>query len=383
MPPIEYRDIGRQTIFGNPIRALSTEKLMGKTLPEYRKYLEKRLQNDPVFKIHLEKLRDWLAENPTGRALSCPGCKSASCRMGICHGHDLMKAMANLDPKHPSSKVIEGLLASLGGTAKSAQAPIAIALKDRPITYTGVGSRNTPPEMLEFMKLVGETLAKKNFRLRTGDALGADDAFLKGALGALQSRDRQELLKLVEAYVPHSKTGRLPDYFIRPKPEQLAELERILRQTHPASDKLRGYGRELMARNALQVLGRDLNDPSDFLIGMLKPKELRRADWDVGGTGQAFRLAESRGIPVFDLAGTETQLKSALAHYAKKTPDGPGLDALTQLVEQLLKKNVNPQSLNLATGADAAARIRGQAPPANPLRNLTPEELVRRIREGQ
>jgi hypothetical protein len=237
------------------------------------------------------------------------------------------------------------------------------------------------------MNLVGKSLAKRGFRLRTGDAVGADSAFLMGALEGLEGKDRKEILKLIEAYVPYTKKGRLADYHIRPRPDQLAELERILKATHPKPEALYGYGRELMARNALQLLGRDLNDPSDFLIGMLKPKHLRVKEWDVGGTGQAFRLAKERDIPIFDLAGSKGELETALGKYAQK--GGPALEALTRMVERLLGSSVSVpavkpgQPREMVTGEAARAKLQQQAPKANPLRSLPMEELLRQIREGQ
>jgi len=113
-----FRDIGRQTIFGNPVRAAYGEALMGKTLPKYREYLEKRLKEDPAFKSEVLKLRDWLLEDPKNRKLMCPGCKGASCKAGVCHGHDLMKAMVSLDPSHPATSIMQQLLVDLGAAPK-------------------------------------------------------------------------------------------------------------------------------------------------------------------------------------------------------------------------------------------------------------------------
>lgn len=128
MPPV-FRDIGRQTIFGNPIRvANASEKLMGKTLPAYRQYLETRLKNDPAFKAEVLKLRDWLLQDPKNRKLLCPGCKGASCRAGVCHGHDLMKAMVSLDPKHPATPIMQGLLSDLGAAPSGARVDTRTAL---------------------------------------------------------------------------------------------------------------------------------------------------------------------------------------------------------------------------------------------------------------
>jgi hypothetical protein len=340
MPPV-FRDIGRQTIFGNPVRAAYGEALMGKTLPKYREYLERRLKEDPAFKAEVLKLRDWLLED------MCPGCKGASCKAGVCHGHDLMKAMVSLDPKHPATPIMQGLLTDLGaapmGATPSGARVATPTPAGRPTTYTGVGSRETPPNMQEFMNTIGRSLAKRGFRLRTGDAAGADAAFLTGALKGLEGKDTAELVRLIEAYMPYtkSKAKGFASYFRGPRSDQLAALERILVETHPKPQALYGVGRELMARNALQLLGPELNDPSDFLIGMLKPKALRRADWDVGGTGQAFRLAKAREVPVFELGSSRDELIAALGKYAHRSQNGPALEALAKMIERLTGKPVD------------------------------------------
>ena len=44
--------------------------------------------------------------------------------------------------------------------------------------YTGVGSRKTPKDILDFMVLCGKRLADLNYVGRSGGADGADSAFL-------------------------------------------------------------------------------------------------------------------------------------------------------------------------------------------------------------
>ena len=47
--------------------------------------------------------------------------------------------------------------------------------------YAGIGSRETPTEILKLFEKVGYFLAKKNFILRSGHAPGADISFERGA----------------------------------------------------------------------------------------------------------------------------------------------------------------------------------------------------------
>ena len=44
------------------------------------------------------------------------------------------------------------------------------------LTYTGIGSRNTPDEILEKMFVIGEELAKAGWCLRSGYADALDEA---------------------------------------------------------------------------------------------------------------------------------------------------------------------------------------------------------------
>ena len=46
--------------------------------------------------------------------------------------------------------------------------------------YTGIGSRNTPKEVLELMKTIGKYLGCLGYELRSGGADGADSAFESG-----------------------------------------------------------------------------------------------------------------------------------------------------------------------------------------------------------
>ena len=58
-----------------------------------------------------------------------------------------------------------------------------------------------------------------------------------------------------------------------------------------------------MARNSYQVLGRNLDDPVEFVICWTPGGS------GSGGTGQAIRIAKDYQIPVFDLGSPETKLR--------------------------------------------------------------------------
>lgn len=148
------------------------------------------------------------------------------------------------------------------------------------IFYTGIGSRQTPPEVLSLMTWIATGLATIGYTLRSGGADGADTAFESGAGGA------------AEIYLPwlwfngRSKGIVLP---VTPEGETLAK------HIHPSWGGLSLGARKLHVRNCYQVLGADLKTPSAFVL-CWTPEGSGR-----GGTGQAIRLAMERHIPVYDM----------------------------------------------------------------------------------
>lgn len=171
-----------------------------------------------------------------------------------------------------------------------------------PKCYAGIGSRETPPEILAVMEALGTSLGSAGWTLRSGAADGADSAFERGA-------DRVGGAK--EIFLPWPRfSGRteaepgvlLMDEALRP------EAERISAAHHPAWRFLSFGARRLHARNALQILGPGLDCPADLVI-CFTPRGAGG-----GGTGQAIRIAASLGVPVFDLgvAGTLERLDEFL-----------------------------------------------------------------------
>lgn len=147
--------------------------------------------------------------------------------------------------------------------------------------YAGVGSRKTPPEMLEVMRKVAGRLSARGLVLRSGGARGADQAFEAG----VPEGGAKEIFLPSKGFASStSRLYRLPD-----------EAFEIAAQFHPRWAHLSSFERQLMARNSQQVMGGDLRSPSKFVLCWTKDG---RAS---GGTGQAIRVAQGNGIPVFNL----------------------------------------------------------------------------------
>jgi len=149
--------------------------------------------------------------------------------------------------------------------------------------YTGIGARKTPGKFFGEMTQIAEYLYKQDYILRSGGADGADLAFEKGA------KDKKEI------YLPwkgfnnsNSDLYEIPD-----------EAFKIAEKIHPAWERCKDEWKKFHARNVLQVLGKDLNTPSDFVVCWTKGGII------VGGTGIAMRIAKLYDIPLFNLAVNE------------------------------------------------------------------------------
>lgn len=156
-------------------------------------------------------------------------------------------------------------------------------------TYAGIGSRETPADVLDLMYVAGVFFGR-SYILRTGGAQGADSAFLQGCV---------TVDGLAELYLPwrgfnNIRADMLPEC-VEIIDEPTADAYAIAEQHHPNWRSMGRGARRLHARNTHQILGRDCHTPVDFVLC-----------WTVdasgaGGTGQAIRIAQAHGIRVLDL----------------------------------------------------------------------------------
>ena len=134
--------------------------------------------------------------------------------------------------------------------------------------YAGIGSRRTPGDILATMKRLASRLSSLTYILRSGGAKGADTAFEEGATEKAIFR------------ASHAT-------------EDAMELASTL---HPAWHLCDSYARQLHGRNCMIILGEKLDTPVEFVVCWQDPLVER------GGTRLGMRLAESRGISVYNLA---------------------------------------------------------------------------------
>ena len=136
--------------------------------------------------------------------------------------------------------------------------------------YAGIGSRQTPPDILKLMEQIALALEAQGYTLRSGGAAGADTAFAKS--------------------VHHNfKEIWTADYATQ-------KAINVAAQHHPAWHHCKPYVRKLHGRNAQIVLGYELDSPIEFLICWTYKGNQQ------GGTALGMRIAESNNIPVYNLA---------------------------------------------------------------------------------
>mgnify|MGYP006300149597 FL=1 len=164
------------------------------------------------------------------------------------------------------------------------------------IYYAGIGSHNTPSEILNIMEELAYELGKRNYILRSGASPGADFAFEKGALKANAN---------CEIYLPWENfMKREGEVYI--DTEQLNNYDKakvIAKSHHYSFEELSNKSKKLIIRDTYQVLGKNLNTPSEFVIcwtpdGCITDRDRTER---TGGTGQAISIASKFKIPIFNL----------------------------------------------------------------------------------
>lgn len=177
-------------------------------------------------------------------------------------------------------------------------------------SYTGVGSRETPPDVLRLMRRIGYIMAMKGVALRTGEADGADHAFYKGVVDANDVHGVKFKNEVFVAGAPKSYhyVNDVVDIFS----SNLMSVAPI-KQFRETAVSIRGswddlslIGAKCHIRSVAQVLGVDGNSPSRGLICWAKPvnpitvteTKMRHVE---GVTNTAYCTAILHNIPVYNL----------------------------------------------------------------------------------
>lgn len=159
-------------------------------------------------------------------------------------------------------------------------------------TYAGIGSRKTPDNILTEMRSIAQTLALEGYTLRSGGAAGADTAFEEGCVAVHGEK---------EIFLPWQtfghKWGRKPTTDdVWHIPDKAFKVLHGLAYDHNTNIKyVQEYVRKLFARNMMQILGKDLDDPVEFVVCWTPDGR------EVGGTRWAIWCAQQHDIPVYNL----------------------------------------------------------------------------------
>ena len=214
------------------------------------------------------------------------------------------------------------------------------------MTYAGIGSRETPMEVLELMTKASAWLGAKGYTLQSGGAIGADMAFegkaypktlTAGSYDVVNKKGKVvlkagQVVKIgskeyTDAYyaftdkstkgsivgsdwsekvnVPNTKSFSSFDV-INNKFGNANKVRAIANELHPFLKGKDQWVEALMARNTYQIFGSNLYTPVDFVLFYAKEGESLRPE---GGTGQAVEMARLKGIPTVNMADENWRAK--------------------------------------------------------------------------
>lgn len=149
--------------------------------------------------------------------------------------------------------------------------------------YAGIGSRKVPDDIGNLMTRISEKLCNDGYLLRGGGAKGSDSFFEEGVK-----------LTIVEGQPIYNKE-------IFTKYDTTKESMLLSSNYHPAWHNCNEYTRKLHGRNAMIILGENLDVPVNFVVCWTENGK------DMGGTGLGIRIAEDKGIKVYNLHDEETR----------------------------------------------------------------------------
>lgn len=167
--------------------------------------------------------------------------------------------------------------------------------------YTGVGSRETPEWACKLIVDTAKRLGEQGYILRSGGEDGADSAFEHGAQLSKLEYAGLESSKM-EIFLPwndFNKRMHDGEFFFTLDSLGLMDKAMDMASTiHPAWNKVSVGAKKLHARNCHQVLGRDLNTPSAFIIYYAVQNKQGEV---TGGTRTAVELARRYKIKEYNL----------------------------------------------------------------------------------
>jgi hypothetical protein len=160
--------------------------------------------------------------------------------------------------------------------------------------YAGIGSRSTTPELESIMTAIAAKLETEGWVLRSGGASGSDSAFERGVFSPANK----------EIYFPsasfNNRSANEEGVYNASTLSGWADAIKTVDVFHPAPGHLSAFAIKLMARNAMQVFGGNMDSPVKMVVAYTKDGKM------TGGTSQALRIAQHYNIPIRNLGDKDT-----------------------------------------------------------------------------
>ena len=155
---------------------------------------------------------------------------------------------------------------------------------------TGIGSRETPPDVCQLFTELGKEAHERGWWVRSGHADGADYAFESGA--------RENCIVYLPWWGFNKEKPLLGRGHAEPFRQEVFDM--VVELQPYAKDLSKGV-KLIKSRNVYQVLGVDLQTPSDVVVCWTPGGEI------TGGTGLAIQLAVDHNIPVVNVGDAQVR----------------------------------------------------------------------------
>ncbi len=163
-----------------------------------------------------------------------------------------------------------------------------------------IGSREISEKVRNELRRIGRFIARKGWIVVSGNALGSDEMYVRGA----NSVDPC-CVKLFLPWASYNKELIVPGNVLVLEAEE--EWTEIARAHHPKYDDLKQGAQKMMQRNVGIVAD------ADVVLAVLNHKKPGG-----GGTGQGWRVAETMKKPRLDVSGLENSMKAEeIANWLK------------------------------------------------------------------
>jgi hypothetical protein len=149
---------------------------------------------------------------------------------------------------------------------------------------TMIGSREAPKDICDLFTELGVEVRERGWWARSGHAQGIDYASECGAL------------KRCIVYLPWESFNRQKEMLGIPRTQPLRdEVLEIVYKHEAYAKNLKDAVKLIKSRNVYQVLGEDLESPSDIVVCWTEEGKV------VGGTGLAIKIATANDIPIINV----------------------------------------------------------------------------------